>query len=121
MPHPIGWRWSDNVPVAFSPSGDRILVADDSSARIWDLSSPSEEIFGVGFQQYVTGVAFHPQGDRIAISTMSGAIVLELSSRLELARFVHKSRTISWMAGLPHDVLAAAFSPDGERIATQFG
>jgi len=102
----------------FSPSDDLVLTgSQDGSARLWDLGG-NEARRLLGHTGWISAVAFSPRGDRIL--TTAGYLVHPGPSADFTARLwsVSSGETIAVLKGHEDSILAAAFSPGGDRILT---
>jgi hypothetical protein len=96
------------LSVAFSPDGVLLLTTSwDQTARVWDSSTGKELAILMGHDGAVVGGAFSPDGHSIVTA-----------SRDKTARIWTDTGFMKHT--LPNDdfVIAAAFSLDGERVAT---
>ncbi len=63
-----GWVYA----VAFSPDGTKVLTgSDDSTARIWDVSS-GQELHKLAHEGSVSSVAFSPDGSKVVMGSGDG-------------------------------------------------
>ncbi|MFC7739241.1 TIR domain-containing protein [Roseomonas sp. GCM10028921] len=98
---------------AFSPDGKRLAtVADDGTARVWDLRGARTEatVLG-GHRGTVRDATFSPDGQRLAIASWDNFEIW-----LWDLRGARPETTV--LEGHRGAVLDAAFSPDGQRLAT---
>jgi WD40 repeat protein/basic membrane lipoprotein Med (substrate-binding protein (PBP1-ABC) superfamily) len=93
--------------LAFSPDGARLATtSEDSTVKIWDLTTGAELLTLSGQTAGVHPVAFSPDGTRLAAASSNYTMnIWELERGQELKSFV--------TAEIP----AIAFSPDGTRLA----
>ncbi|MGW2892656.1 nSTAND1 domain-containing NTPase [Streptomyces griseoruber] len=97
----------------FSPDGSRlVLVGQEGSLRIWDLSAGVLHTLRPGHSQPVRAVAFAPDGRTLAVVAIKAngdqVTLLDAATR-------RTQRTIEPGGGSP---LLLAFSPDGHTLAT---
>ena len=98
--------------VAFSPDGSRIASGgNDSLVRLWNVETDSKELELKGHRGRVTGVAYSP-GGRVLLSVadegMYGSICL----------WDTEYGSLIWTRRATGGMTCAAFSWDGEKIAT---
>jgi len=113
--------------VAFNPEGTRLLSGSfDGTARVWDVADPTAGSFGRQLLSVeeadptngVRAVAFSPDGSRFIVTNAAGGATVHdaETGRLQLTLRGHApgqggETTYDGITG-------AAFSPDGELIAT---
>jgi WD40 repeat protein/DNA-binding SARP family transcriptional activator len=110
----------------WSPDGANILSAGvDGAARIWDADSGDERLTLSGHTGGVNDAAWSPQGDRIVTAGADGtAKVWDVSTLRHaqddaaLYRGVEIGTELVTLDGHMVAVNCAAWSPDGDRIAT---
>jgi WD40 repeat protein len=113
LPNPRGEVVND---VAFSPSGNTLLLGGGTQAVAWDVRSRVPRAVHTGPPSTaVTGVAFHPDGDTAALSVQS--MVDPYTGPDNVLTFWDRAGTVSRTGHQlpPQDV---TFSPDGRTIAT---
>lgn len=92
--------------LAFSPDGKRLVTCDsDGRVKVWDAST-GQELFALADQGW--DVIFSHDGKRLG--TASGGLVWDATSGQQLQTLVKDSG----------DVLAEAFSPDWQYLASGF-
>jgi WD40 repeat protein/predicted Ser/Thr protein kinase len=112
--------------VAFNERGDLLATgADDSTARIWDVTDPAsarEVAVLCGHRRDVKGVAFQPGTDPVlATASIDGTVRLwDIDASIKERRDVGDRATGS-LLGTVHSpgggLYTAAFSPDGHLLA----
>ena len=85
----MGGRSGPVETLAFSADG-RSLVAggSDSTVRVFDVASESEELVLRGHRYQVTGVAFTPDGERVVSAAPDGTVrvwALDLQDLMRIA------------------------------------
>jgi len=104
------------IQLAYSPNGAYLVTGEaGSSVRLWDsmTGKPVRELtHQAGAEDVVTSaVAFSPTGDRVLVANHNArATIFETQTGKELDTFT-----------TPSGAFAAAWSPDGKRIATAHG
>jgi WD40 repeat protein len=94
--------------VAFSPDGAEILTgSDDSTAKLWDVTTGSELRTFRGHSDRVASVAFAPDGKRIITGSADG------TARIWDVATGNLVRTLTPCAS---PISAVAFSPDGATV-----
>ena len=94
--------------VAFSPDGTRLVTADGSVPRVWDVTT-GQECLSMAGKGGVICAAFSPDGRRIATGDYSASVVLwDATSGARLLT----------LSGHRTSVGAVAFAPDGTRVAS---
>jgi hypothetical protein len=111
--------------VDWSPDGAHILSAGvDGTARVWDADTGDESLTLSGHAGAVNDAAWSPDGDRVVtaaadgtarVGDVSNALVRSGGQELNIAETGTGLLTLPGHAGA---VNAAAWSPDGDRIAT---
>jgi WD40 repeat protein len=98
--------------VVFSPAGKRLVTASaDKTVRIWDATSGQESLSLQGHTDLVTCLAFSLDGKHLATASQDNTVkIWDMESGKEIngLRFEEKEY-----------VLGMAFSPDGEKLATE--
>lgn len=107
--------------VAFSRDGGRLASAsNDNTIRIWDSQSGKEITVLRGHSAGVYRIAFSPEGKRIASTSFDSALKLwdtqtgQETLSIEASAHGKKDQETGSEA---HSIQAAAFSPNGLRIA----
>jgi WD40 repeat protein len=97
--------------VAFSPDGRRLAGAslEDSSARIWDVTTGRQVCELHGHSANVTRLAFSPDGKRLATASEDHTVKVWKTD---------DGRELLTLAGHAAGVTSVAFSPDGGRLAS---
>lgn len=108
------------LSLAFSPDG-RLLATGggDQILRLWEVGSGRELQAIQTFANGVTSVAFSPDGARllVAASGPKQSARWNQESRIRLLDVATGQELLSFVAHSNH-VYGAAFSPDGQRLAT---
>ena len=94
--------------LAFAPQGQWLATGgDDSSVRLWDLTS-GQQVIRLFCDGPVVALAFSPDGQRVAAGSLDAtARVWALPAGTELALEQHSA-----------EVTAVAFAPDGNTVAS---
>jgi RNA polymerase sigma factor (sigma-70 family) len=106
--------------VAFSPDGETLLSGGwDHAARVWDLASGNELHRLAGHTSAVHAVAFSPDG-RLGATfarSMTGSKGKSVADKFVRVWNLQTGRQKIELPVATDNVQAAAFSPDGRRIA----
>jgi len=98
------------VRVAFSPDGQRILtVSADKTAGLWDVSTGKQLTVLSGYLTGFIGSLVHLTERLLSFKKVG---------KNRLTFFLMGNKYLSRLIGHKHDVLHAAFSPDGQRVVT---
>jgi WD40 repeat protein len=93
--------------LAYSADGKRLLsVGDDKALRVWDAATGGQGLRLAGRR---TAFAFSGDGRRIATVTLGFADTVVIWH-------AETGRQLAVLNGFPGEVLALAFSPDGQRL-----
>ncbi|MCB9082667.1 MAG: caspase family protein, partial [Lewinellaceae bacterium] len=99
---------SPHISVAFSPSGQQVLMENQGLVKLWNLSEWELQTFFGDEEERFYSVAFSPSGQQVlTISEEGTAKLWDLSGR-ELQTF----------SGPDHSVSSGAFSPSGQQVLT---
>ncbi|MCY1060291.1 serine/threonine-protein kinase [Nannocystis sp. SCPEA4] len=119
-PRPPTVRASEEQPLFFNGAGDRFLVpAGDGALEIWDY--PSMRVTGAlkGHSASITHALFSPD-DRFAVTFVNDSEAILWDLEAQAPRFLGHSLGTNFLelAGRADNPPPAAFSPDGELLAT---
>lgn len=108
-PPQIVHNWNGSRSIAFSPDGNLLAGADESSAiRLWDIRTGERYGIFQGHQGAVSALAFSPDGTTLASGAHDRTLQFwEVATRREYRNQPHLS-----------PVLSLAFSPDGAKVVT---
>ena len=110
----------DVVPsIAFTASGDTIATAgyEDSSVRLWDVTTPEAPIILPHEDATVASVAFSPDGEWLATGSASG-LGSELNNAVRLWKRGQWDAPVFVKRSYGSAVRALAFNADGTQLAT---
>jgi WD40 repeat protein/basic membrane lipoprotein Med (substrate-binding protein (PBP1-ABC) superfamily)/transcriptional regulator with XRE-family HTH domain len=105
--------------LAFHPSGKQIAIPnDDRKVSIWDVATGNVLETLSGHTSVVTGLAFNKDGTRLVTAGADYKINIWDTSTLLSAGASKTPPKLLLTIGHPSPVRAAAFDPEGNRLAT---
>jgi WD40 repeat protein len=106
--------------VAYSPDGTRLATSGtDNSAVIWDAQTGKELVTMPGHIDVLYDIAFSPDGSRLATCSRDSTVrIWNSTTGKELLRLSKEGHGDGVIGATHSGIMAVAFSPDGERLAT---
>jgi WD40 repeat protein len=97
-------------PLAFSPDGQRLAIANlwSQGIEVWEVASRRRILTLDGHPTAINSAAFSPDGRRLATASGDAVRIWDLESRNQAAI----------LQGHTDQVSSIAFSPDGKRLAS---
>jgi WD40 repeat protein len=94
---------------AFSPDGSRLVITNNSAARVWDAATGKPLTPPLVHPHVIHGAAFSPDGSRLVTWSVDGTAQTwdTTTGEPRSPPLVHQG-----------EVKTAAFSPDGTRVVT---
>lgn len=94
--------------LAFAPGGNRLALADQTGAALWEATS-GKKLFSVG-QGFLRSIAWSPNGLYLALGGNDSTV------EIYLAR--HPGKLVRAWTGHTSPVCALAWSPNGKQLAS---
>jgi WD40 repeat protein len=106
--------------VIYDPQGRRLATpGQDNTAVVWDTTTGATLVTFAGHTDTVLGLAFSPDGSRLATTSRDLSIrVWEVATGGPLLTLNRPGHGDGLLGGTHSGIMAVAFSPDGERLAT---
>jgi WD40 repeat protein len=107
--------------ISFSPDGQILASGSwDKTIKIWDVNTGAEISTLTGHQLKINSIAFSPQGNILASGSSDRTIRLWQLQNLTNPEFKNHpcNRLLGTLSGHTWAVLAVAFSPDGQILAS---
>jgi WD40 repeat protein len=107
------------LSLVYSADGSELLSGSyDNTARIWDVASGAELRLLRGHEWWVCSARFSPDEKRIVTACEDGSVMVWDDTDRKSDRQHHNLGPALTFLGHNGPVFAAAFSPDGNRIAS---
>jgi eukaryotic-like serine/threonine-protein kinase len=107
-----------SMDVAFSPDGQTLAAAAESSVWLWDVASRSQLAVLRGHEGTIYGIAFSPNGQTLATIGQDGSARLwHVATRQELCILARRALPIIWLQFRSPSQLVIGTGPDPQSPA----